>query len=57
MQDILNYLKMEFSEKRTDEIRQNIVHVLSYLDNSWKWIERAKEGGSFLQMHIDARNI
>ena len=47
MQDILNYLKMEFSEKRTDEIRQNIVHVLSYLDNSWKWIERAKEGGSF----------
>lgn len=47
MQDILNYLKMEFSEKRTDEIRQNIVHVLSYLDNSWKWIERAKEEGSF----------
>ena len=48
MQDILNYLKMEFSEKRTDEIRQNIVYVLSYLDVSWKWIELAKERGPFL---------
>lgn len=48
MQDILNYLKMEFSEKRTDEIRQNIVYVLSYLDASWKWIELAKERGPFL---------
>ena len=48
MQDILNYLKMEFSEKRTDEIRQNIVYVLSYLDASWKWIELAKERGLFL---------
>ena len=48
MQDVLDYLKMEFSEKRTDEIRKNIVHVLSYLDVSWKWIELVKERGAFL---------
>ena len=48
MQDVLDYLKMEFSEKRTDEIRRNIVYVLSYLDASWKWIELAKERGPFL---------
>lgn len=48
MQDILDYLKMEFSEKKTDEIRKNIIYVLSYLDASWKWIELAKERGPFL---------
>lgn len=49
MQEILDYLKMEFSEKRTDEIRRNIVYILSYLDISWKWIELAEKTGAFLK--------
>lgn len=47
MQSILEYLKSEFEIKGTNEIRTNIMYFLSYLDNSWKWIELSKDKGPF----------
>lgn len=29
------------------EIRKNIIYILPYVDNSWKWIELAKKSGAF----------
>lgn len=48
MQDILDYLRSEFETRETNEARKNIMYLLSYLENSWKWIELAKERGPFL---------
>lgn len=48
MQGILDYLKMEFGEKNNDEVRKNIISLLSYLEQSWKWIELARDSGAFL---------
>lgn len=47
MQNILDYLKMELETKDNDEVKKNIKFILSYLDNSWEWIELAKERGPF----------
>lgn len=57
MQDILNYLKMEFSEKgrmRSDKILYMCCHILIIHGNG---LNGQKREAYFLQMHIDARNI
>ncbi len=48
MRGILDYLKMEFGENSNDEVRKNLIYLLSYLDQSWQWIELAKDSGAFL---------
>lgn len=47
MNNILDYLRSEFETRDFNEVRKNIVYILSYLDNSWNWIELAKERGPF----------
>lgn len=47
MQGILDYLKMEFGVKNNDEVRKNIIYLLSYLEQSWEWIELARDSGAF----------
>lgn len=47
MQDILDFLKMEFQKKDNNDVRKHIMFILSYLDNSLKWIELASGRGCF----------
>lgn len=47
MQDILDFLKMEFQKKDNNDVRKHIMFILSYLDNNLKWIELASERGCF----------
>ena len=48
MQEILDYLKMEFGVNNNDEVRKNIIYLVSYLEHSWEWIELARNRGVFL---------